>query len=83
LKWLDSVGFNLSSGAAHPYHAEHPIAFNVMTTDRQLAYLRGIQEIVNTPQWMLEVQAEEEGWITDDQHAANAWWNSQSDDIPF
>jgi len=54
-----------------------------MATDRQLAYLRGIQEIVNTPQWMLEVQAEEEGWITDDQHAANAWWDSQSDDIPF
>ena len=32
---------------------------------------------------MLEVQAEEEGWITDDQHAANAWWDSQFDDIPF
>ncbi len=54
-----------------------------MTTDRQLAYLRSIQEIVNTPQWMLEAQAEEEGWITDDQHAANAWWDSQSDNVPF
>jgi hypothetical protein len=54
-----------------------------MTTDRQLAYLRSIQEIVNTPQWMLEAQAEEEGWITDDQYAANAWWDSQSDNVPF
>jgi hypothetical protein len=30
LKWLDLIEFNLSSGAAHPYHAEHPIAFNTM-----------------------------------------------------
>jgi hypothetical protein len=30
LKWLDLIEFNLSSGAAHPYHAEHPIAFKTM-----------------------------------------------------
>jgi hypothetical protein len=57
-----------------------------MATDRQLEYLRSIQEIVNTPQWVLEVLAEEEGWnnwISDDQHAGNAWWDSQSDEIPF
>ncbi len=30
MKWLDLIEFNLSSGAAHPYHAEHPIAFNTM-----------------------------------------------------
>jgi len=57
--------------------------------DRQLQMLRDIQQAVNTPQWMLEAKAEEEGWTTDDddddddQHAGNAWWNTQFDDVPF
>lgn len=54
-----------------------------MTTDRQLAHLRYIQEVVNMPQWMLEAQAEEEDWNSEDQDAGNAWWNSQFDEVPF
>lgn len=43
------------------------------------------QQLVTTPECIEEdwiTWREEEGWITDDQHAANAWWDSQSDEIP-
>ena len=49
--------------------------------DRQLQMLRDIQQAVNTPEWMLEVEAEENGWITDDKDTADQWWNSQYTDI--
>jgi hypothetical protein len=34
-----------------------------------------------TPEWLLE----EQGWVTDDEHTAEQWWNSQHTDcdIPF
>ena len=53
--------------------------------DRQLQMLRDIQQAVNTPQWMLEVEAEENGWVTDDEDTTDQWWNSQHTDIdvPF
>ena len=51
--------------------------------DRQLQMLCDIQQAINMPQWMLEAEAKEEGWITDDQHAGNAWWNTQFDDVLF
>jgi hypothetical protein len=50
---------------------------------RQQQQLHDIWVATHTPQWVLEAEAQEEGWITDDQHAANAWWDSQSDEIPF
>ena len=49
--------------------------------DRQLQMLRDIQQAVNMPEWMLEVEAEENGWVTDDEDTADQWWNSQHTDI--
>ena len=56
-----------------------------MITDRQLQMLRDIQQVVNTPEWMLEAEAQEQGWVTDDEDTAEQWWNSQHTDcvIPF
>jgi len=51
----------------------------------QLQMLCDIQQAVNMPEWMLEVEAEENGWVTDNEDTADQWWNSQHTDIdvPF
>lgn len=58
---------------------------NIMINDRQLQMLRDIQQAVNTPEWMLEAEAQEQSWVTDDEDTAEQWWNSQHTDcdIPF
>jgi hypothetical protein len=55
-----------------------------MITDRQLQMLRDIQQ-ANVPEWMKEAEAQEQGWVTDDEDTADQWWNSQHTDIdiPF
>jgi len=61
------------------------LPINIMTNDHQLQMLRDIQQAVNTPEWMLEAEAQEQGWVTDDEDTAEQWWNSQHTDcdIPF
>ena len=56
-----------------------------MITDRQLQMLRDIQQVINTPEWMKEAEAQEQGWVTDDEDTAEQWWNSQHTDcnVPF
>ncbi len=53
--------------------------------DRQLQMLRDIQQMLNTPEWMIEAEAQEQGWTTDDEDTAEQWWNSQHTDcdVPF
>jgi phage pi2 protein 07 len=56
-----------------------------MIIDRQLQMLRDIQQVTNTPEWMKEAEAQEQGWVTDDEDTAEQWWNSQHTDcdVPF
>lgn len=50
---------------------------------RQEQFLRDIWLANNTPQWVLEAEAEEEGWDTDDQCAATDSWTESFEEIPF
>jgi len=50
---------------------------------RQEQFLHDIWLANNTPQWVLEAEAEEEGWVTDDEHAATDSWTESFDEIPF
>ena len=50
---------------------------------RQQQFLHDIWLANNTPQWVLEAEAEEEGWVTDDQCAATDSWTESFEEIPF
>jgi hypothetical protein len=57
-----------------------------MTIDiHKMQLLRDCHKASTTPQWVLEVEAQEQGWVTDDEDTAEQWWNSQHTDcdIPF
>jgi hypothetical protein len=57
-----------------------------MTIDiHKMQLLRDCHKANTTPQWILEVEAQEQGWVTDDEDTAEQWWNSQHTDcdIPF
>ena len=52
---------------------------------RQEQFLHDIWLANNTPQWVLEAEAQEEGWVTDDddQCAATDSWTESFEEIPF
>lgn len=52
---------------------------------RQQQQLHDVWVAIHTPQWVLEIEAQEQGWVTDDEDTAEQWWNSQHTDcdIPF
>ena len=55
---------------------------------RQEQVLHDIWVANNTPQWVLEAEAQEEGWVIDDdqdddQCAATDSWTESFEEIPF
>jgi hypothetical protein len=62
------------------------LPINMMAVNiHQQQLLHDIWLANSTPEWMLEAEAQEQGWVTDDEDTAEQWWNSQHTDcnIPF
>ena len=68
-------------GTAQPRVNQMRILSSNKTLQEQL--LHDVWVANNMPQWVLEAEAEEEGWDTDDEYAATDSWTESFEEIPF